>query len=137
PKPDRPGRRNLGLVAPVEPRALPCDPRQRGHGRAGCERAGRMGDIRPSAGGSSRMSDAVIVFGGAGFSGRRIAREWAQQGATVWATTRSAERARGLESVGLTPLLFDGSVSGEMEAALARATHIVVCAGPEAGSDPV
>lgn len=44
---------------------------------------------------------------GCGYVGRRLAKTWRDAGEQVWATTRSAQRARDFEDAGLAPVLLD------------------------------
>ncbi|MDA1012917.1 MAG: SDR family oxidoreductase [Planctomycetota bacterium] len=49
--------------------------------------------------------DRMIV--GCGYLGLRVARRWLDQGLTVAATTRTAERADSFRQLGITPILAD------------------------------
>lgn len=81
--------------------------------------------------------DTVFVFG-AGFSGREIGRAWVAAGARVFGTTRSAARADVLRASGIEPLIVgEGRLSNDAAAALATATHLVACAGPDESGDPL
>lgn len=44
---------------------------------------------------------------GCGYIGRRVAQAWVQQGAEVWALTRSEEHARALRDLGVRPVTGD------------------------------
>lgn len=82
------------------------------------------------------MTMRFFMFG-AGYSARAIARLALPQGHAVAGTTRSPDKAERLRREGVTPFLFDGTaISPEMEAELARATHIVVSIAP-GECDPV
>lgn len=81
------------------------------------------------------MSGARTFIFGAGYSGRAFAA--ASGGNPVFGTTRSPEKFEALRRAGITPLLFDGTLTGEAEAALANTTHLVVSAAPGEAGDPV
>jgi nucleoside-diphosphate-sugar epimerase len=51
------------------------------------------------------MNDVLIL--GCGFLGRVLATQWTQEGRTVWATTRSPERAAEIRSGGCSPVVCD------------------------------
>jgi nucleoside-diphosphate-sugar epimerase len=51
------------------------------------------------------MNDVLIL--GCGFMGRVLATQWQQEGRTIWATTRSPERAAGFRSQGWSPVVCD------------------------------
>jgi nucleoside-diphosphate-sugar epimerase len=69
---------------------------------------------------------------GHGYSAAALARLLVPQGWTVIGTTRSAARAAAFQAAGVTPLLWPG----DLAPALARATHILASAAPDAGGDP-
>ena len=68
----------------------------------------------------------LFIFG-AGFSGRAIAREWP---GPVAGTTRSGDRFAALESDGIEPFVFDGTVTDALAARLGEATHLVQSIAP-------
>jgi len=78
----------------------------------------------------------VLIFG-AGYSGRAIGRRLAASGAFVSGTTRSADNFARLTQAGIAPLLFNGVIDDALAAELARTTHLIICAGPDAAGDPV
>lgn len=80
--------------------------------------------------------EKILVFG-AGYSGKAFARASAASGATVFGTTRSPEKFEPLRRAGIVPLLFDGALTPEIEAALGQTTHLVVSTAPGEGGDPV
>ncbi|MEL6437486.1 MAG: SDR family oxidoreductase [Pseudomonadota bacterium] len=82
------------------------------------------------------QQENVLIFG-AGFSGRAFARLALAAGATVTGTTRSAEKGEALAADGITPLVFDGSITFDVEAALAQASIIVMSIAPGETGDPV
>ncbi len=51
------------------------------------------------------MACRLIV--GCGYVGRAVAKKWLERGDQVWGTTRSPERAKELEEIGVTPILWD------------------------------
>ena len=55
------------------------------------------------------MTNRYFVFG-AGFSGRRIARDAARRGVILGGTTRSADKAADLEAEGIPALIFSGAL---------------------------
>lgn len=69
---------------------------------------------------------------GHGYSAAALARLLIPQGWTVIGTTRSAAKAARLRAEGVEPLLWPG----DLAPALARATHILASAAPDAGGDP-
>ncbi len=79
----------------------------------------------------------VMIFG-AGFSGRRFAREIGPEADHVAGTTRSAEKADALRAAGIEPLLFDGSaIDRSLAARVKDCTHMVVSIAPNDAGDPV
>jgi nucleoside-diphosphate-sugar epimerase len=82
------------------------------------------------------MDSANVLIFGCGFSGRAIASAFAGEGATVSGTTRSMAKADGIRAAGATPLVFDGTLTPVVEAALAACTHIVLSISPDHGGDP-
>ena len=85
------------------------------------------------------MSDGpVTLIFGAGFSGRAYARLLADGGRPVMGTTRSRDKAERLAGIGVGPFVFDGeTVDGDLAAAIAMATDIVVSIAPDGRGDPV
>lgn len=82
------------------------------------------------------MNERLFIFG-AGYSGRAIAREALEQGAGVYGTTRSPEKAEELRALGMEAHLFDGSsLSPWIAEALWQTTHLVVSIAP-GENDPV
>lgn len=85
------------------------------------------------------MTDSAIslfVFG-CGYSASAFV-ERLDPAEVVGVTTRSAEKASSFAAHGLKPYLFDGEGPGEgIDAALARATHLLVSIAPGAAGDPV
>jgi nucleoside-diphosphate-sugar epimerase len=89
------------------------------------------------------MSEKQIFIFGAGYSGKAFARAskaFARAGkaaATIFGTTRSSEKFETLRQAGIAPLLFDGTLTGEIGDALGKTTHLVVSVAPEEAGDPV
>ncbi len=79
------------------------------------------------------MTPTLVSFGH-GYSARALARLLLPQGWRIIGTTRSTEKADGLESEGVEPLIWPGA---DMTAALDAATHILISAGPSEKGDPV
>ncbi|CUH38922.1 NAD dependent epimerase/dehydratase family protein [Jannaschia seosinensis] len=76
---------------------------------------------------------SVMLSFGHGYCARALtpvllARSW-----EVIGTTRSEEKAKALEDEGVTPAIFGTDLS----AAIARATHVLISAGPGEDGDPV
>ncbi len=69
---------------------------------------------------------------GHGYSATALAVRLLPLGWTVIGTTRDASRAQTLRAAGVEPLLWPGA----LDAALNRATHILVSAAPDAAGDP-
>jgi len=69
---------------------------------------------------------------GHGYSANALARLLIPQGWTVIGTTRKADKAARLQSDGIEPLLWPG----DLAPALARASHVLVSAAPDAAGDP-
>lgn len=75
---------------------------------------------------------------GMGFSARRLAAHLAGEGWRVTGTATTADGVARIAADGYAATRFDGSApSGEVVAALATATHVVVSAPPDASGDPV
>lgn len=72
----------------------------------------------------------TLLVLGHGYSATALARRLLPLGWAVIGTTRS--RADALRAQGVTPLLWPG----DLAPALARATHILASAAPDAGGDP-
>jgi nucleoside-diphosphate-sugar epimerase len=78
----------------------------------------------------------LLVFG-AGFSARACALRTLSMFARVRGTTRTARKADDLQALGIEPVIFDGSMTPAITAAIASATHLLVSIAPEADGDPV
>ncbi|MDQ2065246.1 SDR family oxidoreductase [Xinfangfangia sp. CPCC 101601] len=74
----------------------------------------------------------ILLSLGHGYSASVLARQLLAEGWRVIGTTRSAEKAESLRAEGVEPLLWPG----DLAAALAEATHILVSAGPGPEGDP-
>ncbi|TAG14523.1 MAG: SDR family oxidoreductase, partial [Rhodobacterales bacterium] len=75
---------------------------------------------------------STLLSLGHGYSAQALARRLIPQGWQVIGTTRSPTRADALRAEGVTPLLWPG----DLGPALARATHILCSAAPDAAGDP-
>jgi nucleoside-diphosphate-sugar epimerase len=78
----------------------------------------------------------LLVFG-AGFSARTCALRTLSMFDHVRGTTRSSHKAAELKAEGIEPLIFDGTPTPMIAAALASATHILVSIAPDPDGDPV
>lgn len=72
------------------------------------------------------MTQTLLSLGH-GYSARALARRLLPQGWRIIGTTRSGAKARGLQAEGIEPLLWPG----DLTAALAEASHILVSAAPD------
>jgi nucleoside-diphosphate-sugar epimerase len=81
------------------------------------------------------MSRGKIFIFGAGYSGKAFAQ--ASPDATILGTTRSPEKFEALKRVGIAPLLFNGTLTPVIEAALRETTHLVISTAPDEAGDPV
>ncbi len=82
------------------------------------------------------MTHLLIL--GAGFSGKAIGDVFHDVDFSVSGTTRSAEKAEGLRTLGIEPILYDGGVISEALAAdMARTTHVVQSIAPGKDGDPL
>lgn len=79
-----------------------------------------------------------LVFG-AGFSASEAiaAMRRLEPDTPIAATTRDPAKAERLVAMGIAPHVFDGKADAGLLQAVARATHILVSAGPDAAGDPV
>lgn len=79
----------------------------------------------------------LLIFG-AGFSGRRIAREFADRADRLSGTTRDPGNFAALQAAGIEPLLFDGtSIKAELRQRMTEATHLIQSIAPDAAGDPL
>lgn len=79
-----------------------------------------------------------LLILGFGYSAAAFAREIRGECASITVTARSAEKVVRLCAEGWDALAFDGIRSApELDAALARATHVLVSAPPSEAGDPV
>jgi len=83
------------------------------------------------------MTKRLFIFG-TGFSSKAIVNTVKTQFDWIGGTTRSAEKAGDLKSLGVEPFLFDGLGSNPaISNALQSATHILVSIAPNEDGDPV
>ena len=80
-------------------------------------------------------NDLLIL--GAGYSATQCARQAKDLYARITGTTRSPDRLDSLAAAGIHPRLFDGTANPKVEAAIARATHLLVSIAPDEAGDPV
>lgn len=79
----------------------------------------------------------LFVFG-VGFSSKAFIEEVRERFDWIGGTTRSAEKAVSLRTLGIEPFLFDGESSPDaIREALGTATHVLVSIGPNDAGDPV
>ena len=76
-----------------------------------------------------------FIFG-AGYSGKAFAHSNRNR-LPITGTTRSLANFDALREAGLKPLAFDGSLTPEIEAELAKTSHLVVSIAPDEAGDPV
>lgn len=81
------------------------------------------------------MNGKLFIFG-AGYSGQAVAAS-RPEGFSLAGTTRSAAKAPALTAAGITPHIFDGSLTPETGTALAEATHLLISIAPDETGDPV
>ena len=79
------------------------------------------------------MTQTMLSFGH-GYSARALTRQLLPLGWRVIGTTRSDDKVPALTATGAEVVIFPG---GDVEAALADATHLLISAGPDADGDPV
>jgi nucleoside-diphosphate-sugar epimerase len=83
------------------------------------------------------MTKHLLILG-AGFSGKAIGEVFKAAGFSVSGTTRSPEKAESLRALGIDPIVFDGStISADLAAGMARATHVVQSIAPGKDGDPL
>jgi nucleoside-diphosphate-sugar epimerase len=83
------------------------------------------------------MTTTFFIFG-AGYSARAFAQQAIAAGSRVIGTTRSADKFAELSTLGIEPLVFDGTTLGtDVAQALRATTHLVVSVGPDETGDPV
>jgi nucleoside-diphosphate-sugar epimerase len=79
----------------------------------------------------------VMIFG-CGYSGKAIAKAFAEDGFSVAGTVRTPEGAEALSADGIRSFVFDGSgFSDELATALKDVTHIVQSIPPGKDGDPL
>ncbi len=76
----------------------------------------------------------ILLSFGHGYSAQALERLLLPLGWEIIGTTRSPEKAQAMEARGITTRLFPGT---DLSADLARATHILISAGPNEAGDPV
>lgn len=78
------------------------------------------------------MTQTLLSLGH-GYSAQALARRLLPQGWTVLGTTRDPEKVDALRGQGVEPVLWSQAA---LEAALERASHLLISAGPDASGDP-
>ncbi len=79
----------------------------------------------------------VMIFG-CGYSGKAIAKAFAEKGFSVAGTVRTPEGAAALSSHNIKPYIFDGGAfSAELLTALKEVTHLVQSIPPGKDHDPL
>lgn len=82
------------------------------------------------------MTSKFLIFG-AGYSGKAFATATGPSTA-ISGTTRSADKAAALRSLGIKPFIFDGgNLCAELKAELRQATDMIVSIAPDEDGDPV
>jgi nucleoside-diphosphate-sugar epimerase len=80
----------------------------------------------------------VVMIFGCGYSGKAIAKAFAEDGFSVAGTVRTPEGAEALSADGIRSFVFDGSgFSDELATALKDVTHIVQSIPPGKDGDPL
>ncbi|MGD9479963.1 SDR family oxidoreductase [Shinella sp. G-2] len=83
------------------------------------------------------MTKHLLILG-AGFSGKAIGDVFRGAGFTISGTTRSAEKAEALRTLGIAPIVYDGgTISDTLAADMAGATHVVQSIAPGKDGDPL
>ena len=78
--------------------------------------------------------EQVLLSFGHGYTARALGDVLLAQGWGVIGTTRSADHAQAIRDTGADCVIFPG---GDIAPALARATHLLISAAPDAAGDPV
>ena len=82
----------------------------------------------------SQSQTALLL--GAGYSAKAMIAPLLDRGFTVLATTRSAEKAVQLKSLGATPIIYNGQFNSAMQQSLATADIIISSIPPNDKGDP-
>ena len=78
--------------------------------------------------------EKILLSFGHGYVAQALARRLLPDGWTIYGTTRDASKIKDLQAQGVHPLLWG---QDDIPAAIARATHILSSAAPDAQGDPV
>ena len=89
------------------------------------------------AGGTGNDIQLTTLILGCGFSGKAITIRHVKAGEDVIGTTRSAAKFAGVEATGAKALVFNGTLTPEIETAFASTTKLVLSISPDQGGDPV
>ena len=76
---------------------------------------------------------SMLIFG-YGYSAKALAQVLLAEGWEVAATTRDPAKAEAMRAIGVIPHIWPGA---DMRAPIARASHMLISAGPDAAGDPV
>lgn len=80
------------------------------------------------------MTHKHLLSLGHGYSARALAPHLLAQGFSITGTTRSSDKIAALEAAGVTGVLWPG---GDLDADIARATHLLISPAPTGDGDPV
>jgi len=78
--------------------------------------------------------DKTLISFGHGYSARALAHLLVPQGWTIYATTRNPDKAPAFRAEGVIPVLWPDD---DLTEAFAKASHILISAGPDENGDPV
>lgn len=87
--------------------------------------------------GIGKHIELTTLILGCGFSGKAIAKRFANSGKAVIGTTRTAAKFAGVEATGAKAMAFDGTLTPEIKAAFATAGKLILSISPDQGGDPV
>nr|WP_217430498.1 SDR family oxidoreductase [Sulfitobacter algicola] len=79
------------------------------------------------------VREKTLLSFGHGYSAQALGKGLKKQGWSIFATTRSKQKAEQFELDELNPVLWP---DGDLQPALAQASHILISAGPDADGDP-
>ena len=83
-----------------------------------------------------KSQSQIALLLGAGYSAKAMIAPLLDRGFTVLATTRSAEKAVQLKSLGATPIIYNGQFNSAMQQSLATADIIISSIPPNDKGDP-
>ena len=87
---------------------------------------------------SDRQSstDKTCLLLGCGYSARALVPHLKNAGFEIYGTTRSADKAKQIEALGVTPLQYGGAISPKLRQILAHTTHLISSIAPSPKGDP-